>query len=115
MIRGVGIDVVNIDRFKQSLERTPGLKQKLFTESERIKPIQSLAARFAAKEALVKALNAENGILWHEAEVINLEGGKPVFVFYGAVADLIEGANVHLSISHDIGVATAIVIVERFL
>ena len=113
MIHGVGIDVVNIDRFKQSLERTPGLKARLFTETERIKSIQSLAARFAAKEALVKALNAENGILWHEAEVVNLEGGKPVFNFHGAVADLINGANVQLSISHDAGVATAIVIVEN--
>jgi holo-[acyl-carrier protein] synthase len=113
MIDGVGIDVVDIDRFKESLERTPGLGTKLFTEAERIKSIQSLAARFAAKEALVKALNAENGILWHEAEVVNLEGGKPAFIFYGAVADLVDGASVHLSISHDAGVATAIVIVER--
>lgn len=113
MILGVGIDVVDIDRFKQSLERTPDLKQKLFTEAERIKSIESLAGRFAAKEALIKALNAETGILWHEAEVVNLEGGKPVFVFYGAVVDLVDGANVHLSISHDVGIATAIVIVEH--
>ena len=55
MIEGVGIDVVNIDRFKESLERTPGLSEKLFTESERTKSVQSLAARFAAKEALAKA------------------------------------------------------------
>jgi holo-[acyl-carrier protein] synthase len=113
MIHGVGIDVVDIQRFKESLERTPGLKLKLFTETERIKSIQSLAARYAAKEALVKALNAENGILWHEAEVVNLEGGKPVFIFYGTVADLVDSANVHLSISHDAGIATAIVIVEH--
>ena len=113
MIHGVGIDVVDIDRFKQTLERTPGLELKLFTEAERIKSIQSLAARFAAKEALVKALNAENGILWHQAEVVNLEGGKPAFIFYGAVADLVGGANVHLSISHDAGNAIAIVIVEQ--
>jgi holo-[acyl-carrier protein] synthase len=113
MIRGVGIDVIDIDRFKQSLERTPGLESKLFTDAERIKSIQSLAARFAAKEALVKALNAENGILWHEAEVVNLDGGKPAFIFHGSVADLIDGANVHLSISHDAGIATAIVVVEQ--
>jgi holo-[acyl-carrier protein] synthase len=113
MIYGVGIDVVNIDRFRRSLERTPGLGSKLFTELERINPIQSLAARFAAKEALVKALTVENGILWHEAEIVNLENGKPAFKFYGAVADLVDGANVHLSISHDAGIATAIVIVEH--
>jgi holo-[acyl-carrier protein] synthase len=113
MIRGVGVDVVDIDRFKQSLERTPGLKIKLFTEAEGIKSIESLAARFAAKEALVKALNAVNGILWHEAEVVNLEGGKPAFVFYGDLAEIVDGASVHLSISHDAGIATAMVIVSK--
>lgn len=113
MIYGVGIDVVNIDRFKQSLERTPGLKKKLFTETEGIKSIQSLAARFAAKEALIKALNAENGIVWHEAEVVNLEGGKPAFIFYGDLAEIVDGASVHLSISHEAGIATAIVIVNK--
>jgi holo-[acyl-carrier protein] synthase len=113
MIVGVGIDVVDINRFKQSLERTPSLEPKLFTEAERTKSIHSLAARFAAKEALIKALNAENGISWHDAEVVNLESGKPMFLFYGAVVDLLDGANVELSISHDAGIATAIVIVER--
>lgn len=113
MIDGVGIDVVEVARFTESLERDPGLGTKLFTEAERMKPIQSLAARFAAKEALIKALNAKNGILWHEAEVLNLEGGKPAFTFYGAVIDLVGGANVHLSISHNAGIATAIVIVEH--
>ena len=51
--------------------------------------------------------------MWHEAEVANLESGKPVFNFYGSVADLVDDANVHLSISHDSGIATGIVIVER--
>ena len=55
MIEGIGIDVVDIERFKSSLDRTPGLLEKLFTDAERIKPIASLAARFAAKEALAKA------------------------------------------------------------
>jgi holo-[acyl-carrier protein] synthase len=114
MIDGIGIDVVNIERFKQSLEQTPGLEPKLFTEVERVKSIQSLAGRFAAKEALAKALNAEGGILWHEAEVVNLATGKPGFIVYGAVADLVNGAHVHLSISHDAGIATAMVIVERY-
>lgn len=113
MIIGVGIDIVDIERLNQSLARTPDLKSKLFTEAERVNSIQSLAGRFAAKEALIKALNAENRILWHEAEIINLESGKPVFIFYGALADLVDTANVHLSISHDVGIATAIVIVEQ--
>jgi holo-[acyl-carrier protein] synthase len=50
---------------------------------------------------------------WQEAEVVNLESGKPVFLFRGEIADLIDGANVHLSLSHDAGIASAMVIVER--
>ena len=113
MIEGVGIDVVNIDRFKESLERTPGLSEKLFTESERTKNVQSLAARFAAKEALAKALSVGHGLQWHEAEVVNLENGKPEFLFRGEIAELISGLRVHLSLSHDGGIASAIVVIEE--
>lgn len=113
MIDGIGIDVVDIERFKTSLERTPGLREKLFTPNERIKPVASLAARFAAKEALAKALSTRKALAWHDVEVLNLENGKPVFLFRGALADLIDGADVHLSLSHDAGIASAMVIVER--
>jgi holo-[acyl-carrier protein] synthase len=113
VIDGIGIDVVDIERFKSSLDRTPGLVEKLFTENERTKPIASLAARFAAKEALAKALSVGKGLPWHDAEVLNLETGKPVFLFRGEIAEIIDGANVHLSLSHDAGIASAMVIVER--
>ena len=113
MIDGIGIDVVDIERFRQTLDRTPALLEKLFTPAERTKPVQSLAARFAAKEALAKALNAGKGLAWHEAEVINHESGKPDFLFRGAIADLVDGAQVHLSLSHDAGIASAMVIIER--
>ena len=113
MIDGIGIDVVDIERFKSSLERTPGLIEKLFTENERSKPLASLAARFAAKEALAKALSVGKGLPWHDAEILNLESGKPVFLFRGEIAEIIDGADVHLSLSHDAGIASAMVIVER--
>ena len=113
MIDGIGIDVVDIERFKSSLDRTPGLVEKLFTENERTKPIASLAARFAAKEALAKALSVGKGLPWHDAEVLNLETGNPVFLFRGEIAEIIDGADVHLSLSHDAGIASAMVIVER--
>lgn len=113
MIEGVGIDVVDISRFQESLDRTSGLKDRLFTSAELTKPMASLAARFAAKEALAKALSAGKGLSWHEAEVVNLESGKPVFIFRGEIADLVDGAQVHLSISHDSGIASAFVIIER--
>ena len=113
MIDGIGIDVVDIERFKSSLDRTPGLVEKLFTENERTKPISSLAARFAAKEALAKALSVGKGLPWHDAEILNLENGKPVFLFRGEIAEIIDGADVHLSLSHDAGIASAMLIVER--
>ncbi len=113
MIDGIGIDVVDIKRFQESLERTPGLLEKLFTESERSVPPSSLAARFAAKEALYKALSPEHGLAWHDAEVINHANGKPDFLFRGQIADLVDGAQVHLSLSHDAGIASAMVVIER--
>jgi holo-[acyl-carrier protein] synthase len=50
---------------------------------------------------------------WHDAEVINHENGKPDFLFRGAIAELIDGATVHLSLSHDAGMASAMVVIER--
>ena len=53
------------------------------------------------------------GLNWLDAEIVNLENGRPVFLFHGQIAELIDGADVHLSISHDAGIASAIVIIER--
>lgn len=113
MIDGIGIDVVDIARFEESLSRTPGLIDRLFTDAEKSKPISSLAARFAAKEALAKALQAPAGLNWHDCEIVNHDNGQPVFIFRNQIADLIDGANVHLSISHDAGIASAMVVIER--
>ncbi len=113
MIDGIGIDVVDIKRFHESLTRTPQLREKLFTESERQVKDSSLAARFAAKEALYKALSPDRGLHWHDVEVINLPNGKPAFLFRGEIADLVDGASVHLSLSHDAGIASAMVVIER--
>jgi holo-[acyl-carrier protein] synthase len=113
MIQGVGIDVVDIDRFAQSMERTPGLKSRLFTDAEVDRPVSSLAARFAAKEALAKALGVPTGLHWHDCEVSNDESGRPLFLLRGSVAAAVGDATVHLSLSHDAGIASALVIVER--
>lgn len=113
MIDGIGIDVVDIARFQESLERTPGLKDRLFTDGEKSKGIASLAARFAAKEALAKALHVPAGLNWQDCEVVNLENGRPVFLFFNNIAELIDGAEVHLTLSHDAGIASAMVVIER--
>jgi len=111
-IFGIGIDVVAIDRFEGSLERTPGLLTRVFTPNEANLNLSSLAARFAAKEALAKALNAKAAFNWQEAEVINEDSGKPNFLFTGEMATRLTGYNVHLTLSHDAGIASAMVIVE---
>ncbi|HEX2313905.1 MAG TPA: holo-ACP synthase [Thermomonospora sp.] len=115
MIVGVGIDVVDIARFARSLERTPGLRDRLFTEVERPMAVRSLAARFAAKEALAKALGAPGGLVWTDAEIRRAPDGRPSVHVRGTVAAAAEDRGVsrwHVSLSHDGGIATAMVIAE---
>ncbi|MDO9454654.1 holo-ACP synthase [Nocardioides sp.] len=112
---GVGIDVCDLARFAASLERTPGLLDRLFTPAEATKQPASLAARFAAKEALAKALGAPGGLAWHDAEVFSEESGRPRLELRGTVlarADELGVAHVHVSLSHDAGIASAVVVLE---
>jgi holo-[acyl-carrier protein] synthase len=115
VIIGVGIDVVDIDRFADTLERTPALRERLFTAEELTRPLASLAARFAAKEALAKALGAPAGLHWLDAEVRSDDGGRPSLSLTGSVAARTEELGVvmtHVSLSHDAGIASAVVILE---
>lgn len=115
MIVGIGVDVVDVARFELSLGRTPGLAARLFTVAEQALPPVSLAARFAAKEALAKALGAPAGLVWTDAEVVTAESGAPTLAVSGSVAAAASARGVdrwHLSLSHDGGIATAIVIAE---
>ena len=115
MVIGVGIDVVDVERFAQTLARTPSLADRLFTPAERRLRIGSLAARFAAKEALAKALGAPSGLRWLDAEVITESSGRPRLELRGSVARLageLGVATLHLSLSHDAGIASAVVVAE---
>ncbi|MFJ3955258.1 holo-ACP synthase [Streptomyces sp. Je 1-4] len=121
MIIGVGIDVAEIDRFGEALERTPELARRLFIEEELMLPsgerrgIASLAARFAAKEALAKALGAPGGLHWTDAEVYVEDSGQPRLRVQGTVEARAVELGVrswHVSMSHDAGVASAVVIAE---
>ena len=107
MIVGVGIDVVDLDRFEESLQRTPALRERLFTPSEASRPHASLAARFAAKEAIAKALGAPGTLHWHDAEVVSEESGRPLMTMRGTVlarANDLGVTSCHLSLSHDAAV-----------
>jgi holo-[acyl-carrier protein] synthase len=112
---GVGIDVVDIERFGDSLTRTPGLSRRLFTPAEASRPLASLAARFAAKEAMAKALGAPGDMHWHDAEVVSEASGRPLLELRGTVlarAEALGVTSVHLSLSHDAGIASAVVVLE---
>ena len=69
MIVGIGVDLVDIARFERTIERTPRLLERLFSEAERLLKPHSLAARYAAKEALIKALGGSEGVHWTEIEI----------------------------------------------
>jgi len=115
VIIGIGVDVCEVARFARACERRPGFARRLLTEAEAALPLQSQAGRFAAKEALAKALRIEHGLGWHDAEVILDEFGRPSFVVTGSVrarADALGVRRIHLSLSHDAGVATAFVVCE---
>lgn len=121
MIVGVGIDVVPVERFAAAMARTPGLADRLFTAAEQLTPsgrersAESLAARFAAKEALAKALGAPGNMRWHDALVRVDDHGQPHFDLVGTVAaraDALGVRSVHVSLSHDGGIASAVVLAE---
>ena len=115
MIVGVGIDVVDIARFEATLERTPALRERLFTPEERGHGIASLAARFAAKEALAKSLGAPGGMEWTDARVVTNGDGRPSLEIGGTVLARANDLGVdsfHLSLSHDAGIASAVVVAE---
>jgi len=115
VIVGLGIDVVDVERFGETLARTPAMRERLFTATELTRPLASLAARFAAKEALAKALGAPAGLHWIDAEVQTDETGRPSLVLSGSVArraDEVGATRVHVSLSHDAGIASAVVVLE---
>ncbi|WP_285702569.1 holo-ACP synthase [Microtetraspora sp. NBRC 16547] len=115
MIVGIGVDVVDVARFAATLERTPSLRERLFTEAERELRTESLAVRFAAKEAVAKALGCPPGLSHVEAEIVKNEVGRPSVRVTGAAAEVARALGVkrwHVSLTHDGGVAIAYVLAE---
>jgi len=120
MIIGVGVDTVSLSRFEGKLADTPRLKDRLFLDVETHTDgseasVQTLAGRFAAKEAVIKALSGEPGVEWHGIEVGKESTGKPVIWLHGETAKLALRQGVrklHVSISHDGDAAVAFVVAE---
>lgn len=120
MIIGVGVDTVSLSRFEAKLIETPRLKDRLFLDIETHTDgtdasVQTLAGRFAAKEAVIKALSGNPAIEWHGIEVGKESSGKPVIWLHGTTAKLALQLGVrkfHVSISHDGDNAVAFVVAE---
>jgi holo-[acyl-carrier protein] synthase len=125
VIVSIGIDIIEVGRVRETIERTPRFAERVFTEAERAYcdsrgavAAQHYAARFAAKEAALKALQTgwSGGIGWHDIEVSAKESGAPVILFHGRARELYEqsGATAaHLSIAHTTEHAVAEVILEK--
>ena len=115
MIIGVGVDLCSVGRLRVSLQRTPNLGPRLFTPKEIELKAESLAGRFAAKEALAKALGDPRLLSWQEVEVVSDSLQKPHLTITGSSAQALKDRGVissHLSISHDGGFAVAMVVLE---
>jgi holo-[acyl-carrier protein] synthase len=119
---GIGVDVVEIERFRRSLERTPSMRERLFTDVElayvavQSDPVPSLAVRFAAREAVMKSLGLGLGAFgFHDVWVERAPSGAPSLMFAGRAAELATAAGVsrwHVSLTHSDLVAVAYVVAE---
>ena len=125
MIVSIGIDIIEVARIREVLLRTPRFVERVFTQAERAYcdsrgavAAQHYAARFAAKEAALKALQTgwRGGISWQDVEVSAHESGAPYLIFTGQVLEVFEkfgATQTHLSMSHTTQHAIAQVILER--
>jgi holo-[acyl-carrier protein] synthase len=111
-VPGVGIDLLEIDRLERALQRHPRLAERIFSESERryaaarARPARHLAARFAAKEAVVKALGLSGGFGLHEIEIV--AGEPPSVRLSGRAAAAAAGDAVSISLTHSRDFAAAV-------
>lgn len=116
MSSGVGIDLLEIDRLERALERHPRLAERVFTDSERdyaavrARPGRHLAARFAAKEAVVKALGLAGGFGLRDVEV--LAGEPPTVRLRGRAAEVAGQRSIEISLTHSRDFAAAVAIAE---
>jgi holo-[acyl-carrier protein] synthase len=123
MISGIGIDIIEIARIRKAIESNPGFAQRIFSPSEieycesKADSIVSYAARFAAKEAFMKALGTgwNHEVSWVEIETLTKENGKPELVISGRTKATLVSRHItscHLSLSHEKGYAVANVVLE---
>ena len=125
MIFGTGIDIIEVDRIKNSIQKySDRFKKKIFTQKEidycnsQAEPAKHFAARFSVKEAVLKCFGTgmSGGILWKDIEVYKLESGQPILNLYGngkKIFDQLNLKHIHISITHDKIYAVAHAIAEK--
>ncbi|MBI3586357.1 MAG: holo-ACP synthase [Ignavibacteriales bacterium] len=121
-IQGIGVDVVDVDRMKQALDAWgQQLMEKLFTKAEityctaKKNPSEHFAARFAAKEAVSKAIQTgwSGAFRWKDVEVANSPSGAPKIIVHHTLASTLGAAKIHLSLSHTKTTVVAFAIIEK--
>jgi len=125
MIVSIGIDIIEVARIREVLLRSPRFRERVFTAAERaycdsrgVAAAQHYAARFAAKEAALKALQTgwRGGISWQDVEIASRDSGAPFLILHSSVKDLFDASGAtaaHLSMSHTSEHAIAQVVLER--
>lgn len=121
VIVGIGVDLVEVSRFRSLADKTPSFVDKFLADDEKVDSSgerllpESLAARVAAKEAVMKALEDTRGVGFLECQVVTLPSGKPTLTLSGYLSELAHELGVtdwHVSLSHDGGFAMAFVVAE---
>ncbi len=121
IIQGIGVDVVDVRRLKETLAKQgKAFRDKVFTEKEieycegKKNPHEHFAARFAAKEAVGKAMQTgwRGEFRWKDVEVINEPSGAPKIVLYREVAETLRDCTIHLSLSHTENTVVAFAVIE---
>ena len=125
MIVSIGIDIIEVARIREVMGRTPRFVERVFTAGERaycagrgVVAAQHFAARFAAKEAALKALGTgwSGGIAWQDIEIVSGASGAPAILFHGRARELFEqtgATRAHVSLSHTAEHAVAQIVLER--
>ncbi len=125
-LAGVGVDIVDVKRMEKTLKRTPAFAKRIFTDSERqycelkARPAEHYAARFAAREAVLKALGTgfSKGVGLRDVSVVRSESGKPQVALQGKLKEIAEEQGIieialSLSTTRDVAIANAVAVTEE--
>ncbi len=121
MIYAIGIDIVDVQRFQKMVKRWGDrFSERILSQNElnyclgKANAVPSMAVRFAAKEAMIKCLPTDQGLVfrWHEMEILNSKGGAPHVNLHGKLLQFLYNKKVFVSLSHSPNSAVAVIVIE---